>query len=138
MKHASKSAQQVRNAAACVAPRAERIDASLDDPAEGPLMMPSWYLPSSWAKGMARLGTLTEEDVQVIMPARTEITDTPTTRPSERLGCAAEVTEDMASPGSTAPAAAIFRMECPAEAELDTSVLQMWRQLFYPRGDESI
>jgi Magnesium chelatase, subunit ChlI len=51
---------------------------------------------------------------------------------------AGEVTEGMAGPGRTAPAAAIFRMECPAEAELDTSVLQMWRQLFYPRGDESI
>jgi hypothetical protein len=76
--------------------------------------------------------------VQVSLPVRTAITDMPTTRPSERLGCAAEVTEGLAGRGRTAPAAAIFRMECPAEAELDTAVLQMWRQLFYPRGDESI
>jgi hypothetical protein len=136
VRHASTSAQQVRNAAARVAPRAERIAASLDDPAEGPLMMPSWYLPSSWAKGMARLGTLTAEEVQVSLPARTAITDTPTTRPSERLVCAAEVTEGMASPGSTAPAASIFGLRCP-EAELDALVLQRWRHLFYPHGDES-
>jgi hypothetical protein len=138
MRHASTSAQQVRNAAACMAPRAERIGASLDDPTEGPLMRPSWYLRSSWGHGIARLGTLTAAEVQVSMPVRTAITDTPTTRPSERLVRAAEVTEGIAGPGRTAPAAAIFRMECPAEAELDTSVLQMWRQLFYHRGDESI
>jgi hypothetical protein len=76
--------------------------------------------------------------VQVRLQVRTAITDTPTTRPSERLVRAAEMTEGMAGPGRTAPAAAIFRMECPAEAEFDTSVLQMWRRLFYPRGDESI
>jgi hypothetical protein len=101
-------------------------------------MTPPWYMPSSRADGMVRLGTLTAEEVQVSLQVRTAITDTPTTRPSERLMRAAEVTEGMAGPGRTAPAAAIFRMECPAEAELDTSVLQMWRQLFYPRGDESI
>jgi hypothetical protein len=39
------------------------------------------------------------------MQARTEITDKPTTRPSERLVCTAEVIEGMASPGNTAPAA---------------------------------
>jgi hypothetical protein len=111
MRHASTSAQQVRNAAAYVAPRAERIDASVDDPAEGPLIRPSWYLPSSWAHGMARLGTPTAEDVQVIMPARTAVTEAPATRPSDRLVCAAEVTEGMAGPGRTAPAAAIFRMK---------------------------
>jgi hypothetical protein len=86
MRHASTAAQRVRNAVARVAPRAERIDASLDDPAEGPLMMPSWYLSSSWANGMARLGTLTEEDVQVSMQARTEIIDTPTARLSNAWG----------------------------------------------------
>src|SRR5688572_79267 len=100
MRHASTSVKRGGKESACVAPRAERIDASLDDPAEGPLMRPSWYLPSSWANGMARLGTLTAEEVQVSLQARTEITATPTTRPSERLVCAAEVTEGMASPGS--------------------------------------
>ena len=59
-------------------------------------MMPSWYLPSSRANGMARLGTLTAEQVQVRLQARPEITDQPTTRPSERLVYAAEVTESMA------------------------------------------
>lgn len=136
MRHASTSAQQVRNDAACVAPRAERINASLDDPAEGPLMMPPWYLPSSWANGMARLGTLTAEQVQVSLQARTAITDKPTTRPSERLVGAAEVTEGMASPGSTVPAAYIFGLRC-REAALDARVLQRWRHLFYPHGDES-
>jgi hypothetical protein len=53
-------------------------------PLEGPSMTPPWYLPASRADGMARLGTLTAEEVQVSMQARTEITDTPTTRPSER------------------------------------------------------
>jgi len=79
MRYASTSAQQVRNDAACVAPRAERIDASLDDPAEGPLMRPSWYLRSSWDHGIARLGTLTAEEVQVSLQARTAITDKPGT-----------------------------------------------------------
>jgi hypothetical protein len=87
---------------------------------------------------MGRPGTPTEEDVQVSMPSRTEITEVPATRQSDRLVCAAEETEGMAGPGRTAPTAVIFRMKCPAEAELDTSVLQMWRHLFYPRGDESI
>ena len=122
--------------AACVAPRAERIDASLDDPAEGPLMMSSWYLPSSWANARARLGTLIEEDVQVSMQARTEITHKPTTRPSERLVCAVEVTEGMASPGRTALAAYIFGLKCRG-AELDALVLQRWWHLFYPHGVES-
>jgi hypothetical protein len=135
MRLASKSAQQVRNAAACVAPRAERIDASFDDPAEGILMMPSWYLPSSWANGMARLGTLTEEDARVSMQPRTEITDKPTTCPSGRLVCAAEVTEGMASPGRTAPGAYIFGLRC-RQAELDVLVLLRWRHLFYAHGDE--
>jgi hypothetical protein len=84
MRHASTSAQQVKNAAARMAPRAEHLDASLDDPAEGPFMRPSWYLPASRADGMARLGTLTAEDVQVSMQARTEITDEPGTRQAER------------------------------------------------------
>jgi hypothetical protein len=86
-------------------------------------MRPSWYLPSWWANGMARLGTLTGEEMQVRLQARTEITDKPTTRPSKRLVCAAEVTEGMASPGSTAPAASIFGFRC-REAELGTRVLQ--------------
>ena len=71
------------------------------------------------------------------LQAGQEITDTPTTRPSERLVCMAEVTEGMASLGSTAPAAHIYRLGCPAEAELDTLVLPRWRHLFYPHGDES-
>jgi hypothetical protein len=82
---------------------------------------------------MARLGTLREEDVQVSMPARTEITDKATTCPSERLVCAAEVTEGMASPDSTAPAAYIFGLRC-REAELDALMLQRRRHLFYPHG----
>jgi hypothetical protein len=86
-------------------------------------MMPPWYLPSSWANGMARLGTLTAEEVQVRLQARTEITDKPTTCPSERLVCAAEVTEGLASPGSTPPAADIFGFRC-REAELGARVLQ--------------
>jgi hypothetical protein len=136
MRHASTSAQQVKNADAGMAPRAERLDASLDDPAEGPLMRPSWYLPASRADGVARLGTLTVEEVQVRLLARTAITDKPTTRPSERLVCAAEVTEGLASPGRTAPAADIFGLRC-REAELDALMLQRWRHLFYPHADES-
>ena len=75
-------------------------------------MMPSWYLPSSWGNGMARLGTLTVEEVQVSLQTRTEITDTPTSRPSDRLVCAAEMTEGMASPGRTTPAAHIVGLRC--------------------------
>jgi hypothetical protein len=73
-----------------------------------------------------------------IIPARTEITEELATRPSDRLVCTAEVTEGMAGPGDTTPAAAMYRMECPAEAELDRSVLQRWRQLFYHCGDEGV
>ena len=68
--------------------------------------------------------------------SRTEITDKPTTCPSERLECVAEVTRGMANPGRTAPAADIFGLKC-REAELDALVLQRWRHLFYPHDDES-
>jgi hypothetical protein len=84
---------------------------------------------------MARPATLTTADVQVSLQARTAITDTPTTRPSERLVCAAEVTEGMAHPGRTALAADIFGLRC-REAALDARVLQRWRHLFYAHGDE--
>ena len=47
-------------------------------------MTPPWYLPASRADGMARLGTLTAEEVQVSMQVRTEITDEPGTRQAER------------------------------------------------------
>jgi hypothetical protein len=70
------------------------------------------------------------------LQAGQEITDTPTTRPSERLVCMAEVSEGMASLGSTAPAAYLLGLGC-REAELDAMVLQRWRHLFYPHGDES-
>jgi hypothetical protein len=50
--------------------------------------------------------------------------------------CAAEVTEGMANPDSTAPAADIFGLRC-RETELDARVLQRWRHLFYAHGDES-
>jgi hypothetical protein len=70
------------------------------------------------------------------LQAGQEITDTPTTRPAERLVCMAEVSEGMASLGSTAPAAYLFGLGC-REAELDAMVLQRWRHLFYPHGDES-
>ena len=53
-------------------------------PLEGSSMTPPWYLPASRADGMARLGTLTAEEVQVSMQARTEITDEPGTRQAER------------------------------------------------------
>jgi hypothetical protein len=53
-------------------------------PPEGPSMTPPCYLPASRADGMARLGTLTAEEVQVSMQARTEITDEPGTRQAER------------------------------------------------------
>jgi hypothetical protein len=53
-------------------------------PLEGHSMTPPWYLPASRADGMARLGTLTAEEVQVSMQARTEITDEPGTRQAER------------------------------------------------------
>jgi hypothetical protein len=69
------------------------------------------------------------------LQAGQEITAKSTTRPSERLVCAAEVTEGMASLGSTAPAAYLFGLGC-REAELDAMVLQRWRHLFYPHGDE--
>jgi hypothetical protein len=64
------------------------------------------------------------------MQPSTEITHKPTTRPSEHLVCAAEMTEGIASPGSTAPAACIFGLKCRG-AELDALVLQRWRHLFY-------
>jgi hypothetical protein len=99
-------------------------------------MRPSWYLPSSWADGMTRLGTLTAEEGQVSLQARTAITDTPTTRPSERMVRAAEVTEGMARPGSTAPAADSFGRRC-REAALDARVVQRWRHRFSPDGEES-
>lgn len=86
-------------------------------------MMLPWSLSLSRADGMARLGTLTAEEVQVRLQARTAITDTPTSRPSERLVCAAEMTEGMAGPGRTAPAADIFGLRC-REAELDALVWQ--------------
>jgi hypothetical protein len=104
-RHASTPVERGGKAPAGVAARMGRIAASLDDPAEGPLMMPSWSRPSSGAPGMARLGTLTAEEVQSSLQARTAITDTPATRPSERVVGAAEVTEGMASSGCTAPAA---------------------------------
>jgi hypothetical protein len=63
------------------------------------------------------------------LQAGQEITDTSTTRPSERLVCAAEETEGLASLGSTAPAAYLFGLGCH-EAELDARVLQRWRHLF--------
>jgi hypothetical protein len=47
------------------------------------------------------------------------------------------MTEGMDNPDSTAPATHIYRLGCPAEAELDAMVLQRWRHLFYPHGDES-
>jgi hypothetical protein len=53
-------------------------------PLDGASMTPPWYLPASRADGMARLGTLTAEEVQVSMQARTEITDEPGTRQAER------------------------------------------------------
>jgi hypothetical protein len=115
----------------------DRDEKRLDDPPEGPSMMPPWSLPSSRADGMARPATLTKADGQVSLQARTEITDKPTTRPSERMVCAAEMTEGMANPDSTAPAAHIYRLGCPAEAELDALGLQKWWHLFYPHGDES-
>jgi hypothetical protein len=40
-------------------------------------------------------------------------------------------------PDSTVPAAHIDGLECPAKAELDASVLQRWRHLFYAHSDES-
>jgi hypothetical protein len=52
------------------------------------------------------------------------------------LVCAAEMTEGMASPGRTAPAAYISGLRC-REAGLDARVLQRWRHLFYAHGDES-
>jgi hypothetical protein len=67
---------------------------------------------------------------------RTAITDTPTTRPSERLVGAAKVIEGMARPGSTAAAADLFGRRC-RKAELDARVLQRWRPRFSPDGDES-
>jgi hypothetical protein len=51
--------------------------------------------------------------------------------------CVAEMTEGMDNPVSTAPATHIYRLGCPAEAELDALVLPRWRHLFYPHGDES-
>jgi hypothetical protein len=51
--------------------------------------------------------------------------------------CVAEMTEGMDNPDSTAPATHIYRLGCPAEAELDALVLPRWRHLFYPHGDES-
>jgi hypothetical protein len=69
------------------------------------------------------------------LQAGQEITDTPTTRPSERLVCAAEETEGMTRLGSTAPAAYLFGLGC-REAALDARVLQRSRHLFYPHGDE--
>jgi hypothetical protein len=59
-----------------------------------------------------------------------------TTRPSKRSVGAAEVTEGVASPGCTAPPASIFGLRC-REAMLDALVLQRWRHLFSPHGDES-
>jgi len=47
------------------------------------------------------------------------------------------MTEDMANPDSTAAAAHIDGLGCPAKAELDASVLQRWRHVFYAHGDES-
>jgi hypothetical protein len=47
------------------------------------------------------------------------------------------MTEGMANPDGTAPAAHIYRLACLAEAELDALVLQRWRHLFYPHGEES-
>jgi hypothetical protein len=69
------------------------------------------------------------------LQAGQEITDTPTTRPSERLVCAAEETERMARLGRTAPAAYLFGFGC-REAALDARVLQRSRHLFYPHGEE--
>jgi hypothetical protein len=66
----STSVRRGRKEPACVAPGMERIDASLDDSAEGPLMMPPWSLPLSRADGMARLTTLTTADVQVSIAGR--------------------------------------------------------------------
>jgi Magnesium chelatase, subunit ChlI len=41
------------------------------------------------------------------------------------------------NPDSTAPVAHIDGLGWPAKAELDASVLQRWRHLFYAHGDES-
>jgi hypothetical protein len=51
--------------------------------------------------------------------------------------CAAAMTEGMANPDGTAPAAHSYRLACLAEAELDALALQRWRPLFYPHGEES-
>ena len=99
-------------------------------------MRPSWSLPSSWTHGMARLGTPTAAEGQVRLLARTAITDTPPTHPSERLMCAAAVTAGRVRPGRSAPRAALFELRC-REAALDARVLQRWRHLFYAHGDES-
>jgi hypothetical protein len=98
--------------------------------------MPPCYLPSPRAEGMARPATLTREDVQVSMQARTEIPHEPGTRQSKRLVCMAEMTEDMAHPDGTAPAAYIYRLGYPAKVELAAPVLQRGWHLFYPHGDE--
>jgi hypothetical protein len=70
MKNTSTSVRRGRKEPACVAPKMARIDASLDDPTEGPSMMPPWSLPLSRADGMARLATLTTADVQVSIAGR--------------------------------------------------------------------